>query len=53
MEDLIIEAYFITDIKGRIIEVEIYQSGLVRRSFQDKNLLNSVTLHKEMNNVKI
>ena len=50
-----------TDIKGRVVEVDVYQyideygeiKTIERRSFQDKNLLNSVTLHKEMNNVKI
>ena len=50
-----------TDILGRFVEVNVYQyideygeiKTIERRSFQDKNLLNSVTLHKEMNNVKI
>ena len=45
-----------TDILGRFVEVNVYQykeNGKIKtiehRSFQDKNLLNSVTLHKEMN----
>ena len=44
-----------TDILGRFVEVNVYQykeNGKIKtiehRSFQDKNLLNSVTLHKEM-----
>jgi len=45
-----------TDIKGRVVEVDVYQyideygeiKTIERRSFQDKNLLNSVTLHKEI-----
>ena len=44
-----------TDILGRIVTVKVYQyeeNGKVKtiesRSFQDENLLNSVTLHKEM-----
>ena len=43
-----------TDIVGRFVKVEVYQyeeNGKIKtiehRSFQDKNLLNSVTLHKE------
>ena len=46
-----------TDILGRFVKVEVYQyedaygkiKTIEHRSFQDKNLLNSVTLHKEMN----
>ena len=44
-----------TDILGRFVKVKVYQyeeNGKVKtiesRSFQDENLLNSVTLHKEM-----
>ena len=45
-----------TDILGRFVEVNVYQyideygeiKTIESRSFQDKNLLNSVTLHKEM-----
>ena len=44
-----------TYILGRFVKVEVYQyeeNGKIKtiehRSFQDKNLLNSVTLHKEM-----
>lgn len=48
-----IEDYFVTDIKGRIVRVKKYRNEITNRvkehrSFQDKNLLNSVTLHKEM-----
>ena len=50
-----VEDYYIEDIKGRIVRVKKYNhidKNIKRvkehRSFQDKNLLNSVTLHKEM-----